>query len=202
MDKSELLDSLRKQGFSEKIVNAFSTVDREKFLPQLIKFLAYDDNALPIGHGQTISQPHTIAVMLDLLHLKKDQKVLEVGCGSGYVLALISEIVGENGKVYGLDIIRDLVERSKKPLYKYQNVQALYGDGRFGMYEKAPFDRILISAAVTSIPDALLAQLNDEGILVAPLGSDNMQNLVSFKKSKEGLSILEQVPGFVFVKFV
>ncbi len=202
MDKTELLDSFRKQGFSEKIINAFAAVNRSDFIPPMIKFLAYEDTALPIGHGQTISQPQTVAVMLNLLHLKKDQKVLEVGCGSGYVLALMSEIVGENGKVYGLDIIRDLVERSRKPLYKYKNTQAFYGDGRFGMYEKAPFDRILISAAITSIPDALVGQLKDEGIIVAPIGSDNMQNLVSFKKSKEGLTIIEQVPGFVFVKFI
>jgi protein-L-isoaspartate(D-aspartate) O-methyltransferase len=202
MDKTQLLASLRKQGISEKTLSAFAAVERERFITQMMKFLAYEDNALPIGHGQTISQPYTIAVMLDLLHLKKDQKVLEVGCGSGYVLALISEMVGENGKVYGLDIMRDLVERSRKPLSRYKNVQALYGDGRFGMYEKAPFDRILISAAITSIPDALLGQLNDEGIIVAPLGSENMQTLAAFKKSKESLSIVGQIPGFVFVPFV
>ena len=202
MDKTHLLASLRKQGISEKTISAFAAVEREHFITQMMKFLAYEDNALPIGHGQTISQPYTIAVMLDLLHLKKDQKVLEVGCGSGYVLALISEMVGENGKVYGLDVIRDLIERSRKSLSRYKNVQALYGDGRFGMYEKAPFDRILISAAITSIPDDLLAQLKDEGILVAPLGSDTMQTLVAFKKSKEGLSIVGQIPGFVFVPFV
>ncbi|MEK6917606.1 MAG: protein-L-isoaspartate O-methyltransferase [Nanoarchaeota archaeon] len=202
MEKTELLASLKKQGFSEKIINAFAAVDRKNFIPPLIKFLAYDDNALPIGHGQTISQPHTIAVMLDLLHLKKDQKVLEVGCGSGYVLALMSEIVSENGKVYGLEIIRDLVERSKKPLYKYQNVQALYGDGRFGMHEKAPFDRILISAALTTIPEYLVNQLNNDGIIVAPIGNESMQSLVAYKKSEDGLSIIEQVPGFAFVHFV
>ena len=99
MNKQELLVSLKKAGFSEKIISAFSKVPREDFIPEQYKTMAYVDNALPIGHNQTISQPYTIATMFSILYLREGQKVLEIGSGSGYVLALMSEIVGEKGQV-------------------------------------------------------------------------------------------------------
>lgn len=201
MDKDQLLETLRKQKISQKTLNAFEKVPREKFIPQMMQFLAYEDNALPIGHNQTISQPYTIAVMLDMLDIKKDQKVLEIGSGSGYALALISELVGENGKVYGLEIVNDLMEKSKKPLSPYKNVRVFYGDGRFGIFEKAPFDRIIISAALQEIPRELVTQLNDGGIIVAPVGPSNMQSIVAYKKVNKELTVIDHVDGFVFVPF-
>ena len=102
MNKTQLLNSLKQKGFSQQILNAFESVKREDFIPQELKSNAYEDIPLPIGKGQTISQPYTIAIMLSLLDLKKSQKVLEIGSGCGYVLALISKIVGDNGEVLEL----------------------------------------------------------------------------------------------------
>ena len=111
MNKQELLKRLKAFGFSKQILDAFSKVKREDFVFEKLEKETYEDTPLPIGHGQTISQPYTIAVMLSEIELKKGQKVLEVGSGSGYVLALISEIVREKGKVFGIEIISELVAK-------------------------------------------------------------------------------------------
>src|SRR3989344_1119970 len=116
MDKLQLLQSLKKKNFPEEVVEAFSEVKREDFISEDLTEKAYEDTALPIGQGQTISQPYTIAIMLSELNLKKGQKVLEIGSGSGYVLALLSELVGKSGKVFGIEIIKELAEKSKKHL--------------------------------------------------------------------------------------
>ena len=112
MDKKEILiQSLKKKGFSEHILKAFSAVERGDFMLNEIKDYAYEDNAFPIGFQQTISQPYTIAAMLELLQLKKNLKVLEIGSGSGYVLSLISNITGGKGKVYGIERIKELADK-------------------------------------------------------------------------------------------
>lgn len=202
MSKIQLLESLKKAKIPEKIIEAFSKVKREDFLPDEIKSMAYTDNALPIGYNQTISQPYTIGIMLSLMNLKKNQKVLEIGSGSGYVLALISEIVGENGRVYGVEVIRNLADKSVKTLKSYRNVSIRNINGKDGLPESAPFDKILISAALQEIPKTILSQLVDGGILVAPLGQFNQQSLVAIKRSKDYFFKLKEIPGFVFVKFV
>ena len=107
MNKQALINSLKQKGFSRRILNAFEKVKRENFIPDKLKKYAYEDTALPIGEAQTISQPYTIAMMLSMLELKKGQKVLELGSGCGYVLALISEIVGDKGRVYGIERIKE-----------------------------------------------------------------------------------------------
>jgi len=108
MDKSQLIESLKMRGFSKEIISSFEKVRREDFVPEDMKKIAYEDTSLPIGEGQTISQPYTIAVMLSLLDLKKGQKILEIGSGCGYVLALVSELIGKGEKVYGIEIIKSL----------------------------------------------------------------------------------------------
>src|SRR3989344_3741507 len=108
MSKPQLLSSLMEKSFSEDIISAFSKVPRENFVPKALEERAYEDIALPIGYGQTISQPYTIARMFSLLELKKGQKVLEIGSGCGYVLALLSELVGKKGKVFGVELINEL----------------------------------------------------------------------------------------------
>jgi len=202
MNKQQLLQSLKQKGFSRQILNAFSKVKRENFIPEKIKSHAYEDTALPIGKGQTISQPYTIGMMLSLLGLKKDQKILEIGSGCGYVLALISKIVGRQGKVFGIEIVRELAEKSKETLKEYNNIKIYNRDGSKGLEEKAPFDRIIISAACKEIPKKLTSQLKNNGIIVAPVGSRYEQSLIAFKKIKDKLVIKKEIPGFVFVPFI
>ncbi|MBR9702138.1 protein-L-isoaspartate O-methyltransferase [Candidatus Pacearchaeota archaeon] len=201
MNKSLLLKSLRGRGFPKQVINAFSRVKREDFVLQSLRDRAYEDIALPIGHGQTISQPYTIGMMLDLLSLKKGQKVLEIGSGCGYVLALLSEIVGKKGEVFGVEIVESLADKSKINLQDY-DVKVYNQNGAEGLGEHAPYDRILISAGCESVPDKVLEQLKEDGILVAPVGSRFEQTLTVMKRVKDNFKVIEEVPGFVFVRFV
>jgi protein-L-isoaspartate(D-aspartate) O-methyltransferase len=219
--KQILLKSLKANGFSKKILNAFEKVERENFVPDKMRKHAYENSPLPIGKGQTISQPFTIAMMFSLLELKKGQKVLEVGSGCGYALALLSEIVGEKGEVHGVEIIKELVEKSKQNLKKYQNVKVHYGNGRLGIKEKTSisheqklkggvdkgnlgslYDVILISARTREIPKQLVNQLKENGIIVAPIGNIFEQSLTAFKKIKGKIKIKKEIPGFMFVPLV
>ena len=202
MNKTQLMESLKKQDFPKKILDAFSKIERESFIPKILKSRAYEDKALPIGNGQTISQPYTIATMLNLLDLKKAQKVLEMGSGCGYVLALMSKIVGKRGKVYGIEIVKELAEKSKTNIKAYKNVKVYNKDGRKGIEEAAPFDRILISAACEKIPKIILSQLKDKGLIVAPVGPRYVQSLVAVQREKDDFKIKEKLPGFIFVPFV
>jgi protein-L-isoaspartate(D-aspartate) O-methyltransferase len=186
-------------------LNAFEKVPREKFIPELLKPHAYEDNALPIEGGQTISQPYTIAVMLNLLDLELDvSKVLEVGSGSGYVLALLAEIVGSQEKVYGIEIAKELYKKSLRNLKKagYSFAKVYNKNGSEGLTEEAPFSRILISAACEKVPDDLLKQLKDKGILVAPIDTYDGQELIKIQRQKDKFIIKQKIPGFVFVRFV
>jgi len=202
MNKTQLLQHLKKQGFPKKILNAFSKVKRENFIPKILKSRAYEDRALPIGKAQTISQPYTSATMLNLLDLKKSQKVLEIGSGCGYVLALISEIVGEKGKVFGVEIIKELTEKAKLNLKDYKKIKIYNRDGKKGLEEQAPFDKILISAAREKIPKKILNQLKDKGLIVAPVGPRHSQSLVVIQRIKNNFKVKEKLPGFIFVPFV
>lgn len=202
MNKEELLQSLKKQSFSKKIILAFEKVKREKFIKHDLRKFAYENIALPINGKETISQPSTIAFMLSLMKLNKNQKVMEIGSGCGYVLALISEIIGENGKVFGIEISQKLAEKSKQTLKNYKNILILNKDGKYGLAEEAPFDKILISAALEEIPSIILNQLKENGIIVAPVGSMSMQTLTSIKRHEDNFFVLERIPGFTFVPFV
>ena len=195
MDKESMLKILKSEGFSDKIIRAFHDVRREDFVPDEMKKYAYANDALPIGHQQTISQPSTIAFMLSLLELKDKQKILEVGSGSGYVLALMARISG-NSEIYGIERIRELAERSRTILKNFSNVQIINNDGSKGLKDKAPFDRILVSAKCSELPEALIEQLEQGGILVMPLGN----SIIKLRKNKK-LEI-EEYPGFVFVPLI
>jgi len=138
--------------------------------------------------------------MLSELDLKRGQKVLEIGSGSGYVLALISEIVG--GEISGLEIIPELAEQSRENLRDYKNVEIFKKSGLQGFLKKFPFDRILVSAAVRELPEELLAQLNEKGILVIPQGSRFEQEIVVIQRRGNEFVIKREFPGFVFVPFV
>jgi len=195
--KEVLLENLRKQGYSDLIINAFNKVKREEFVPQSVSAYSYDDIPLPIGDGTTISQPTTIAFMLSLLDLKQNQKVLEIGSGTGYVLDLISEII-KNGKIYGLEINKEIAVNSKKILEKNSNIEIIVRSGKEGLPEYAPFDRILVSASCQNfeIPNNLLSQLSDKGIMVVPI----KQSIFQIKK-ESGKTEQKEFQGFVFVPF-
>lgn len=201
MEKQNLIRSLRKQGFSENIVKAFEKINREEFVPEDYKADSYEDVALPLGEGQTISQPYTIAFMLELLEIIEQNKlkILEIGSGSGYVLALINEI-SKNSELYGIERVKELADRSERILKGNKNIQIIHGDGSEGLAEEAEkgkFDRILVSAAYKEIPYKLLKQLKTGGILVAPVGN----SIVSIKKFPDENKVNE-FSGFVFVPMV
>jgi protein-L-isoaspartate(D-aspartate) O-methyltransferase len=207
VQRKELVDSMIASGVlrSQPIIDAFLTVKREEFFTPDMKNYSYVDSAFPIGYGQTISQPSTIAIMLELLEPKQGQKILEVGAGSGYVLALLSEIVGKDGKVIGIERVPDLARRAKNTLKNlgYKNIEVVLADGSKGLPEKAPFDRILISAACPEIPQALIEQLAPLGRIVAPVGSRFTQQMQIVEKDSKGKTKSYFADGFfVFVPLI
>lgn len=192
MDKRELIRNLKIEGFSSKIIRAFLRVKREHFIADRMKSLAYENTALPLEEGATISQPYTIAVMLELLELKRGQKILEIGSGSGYVIALILEII-KDIEIFGIEISKNLADKSKEIL-KEKRIKIFNMNGSNGLLEYAPFDRILISASSDRVPSHLYGQLRDGGIIVAPV-----KNSIVKVKKKEGKFRIEEIPGFSFV---
>ncbi len=196
MQKKELISSLKQQKFSPAIIRAFEKVKRENFISKKLKGFAYEDRPLPLERGQTISQPYTIAFMLTLLELKNKQKILEVGSGSGYVLALINEIC-KKSQIYGIELTKELAERSKKILADKKNIQVFQGDGSKGLAKQAPFDRILVSAAAEQTPSKLVKQLKVGGILIIPVKSSilRIQKFINENQIKE-------FPGFSFVPLI
>ncbi len=194
--KSNLLNSLKEQGFEERIVQAFEKVKREEFVPFIQKGLSYEDIPLPIGQGQTISQPSTIAFMLSILNVKDGEKVLEVGSGSGYVLALLSEI-NKEGKIFGVERIEELLHLSKEKLEKFPNVKIFKAQKEFGLKKHSPFDKILVSASAEEIPKELVEQLKIGGVLVIPV----KDSILKLEKQKTESKITEY-EGFAFVPLV
>ncbi len=196
MNKAELLSSLKKKGYSDAVVEAFSKVKREDFVPEHLIGYAYEDMSLPVMDGSTLSQPSTVAFMLDLLDVKDGQKVLEIGSGSGYAIALLAEM-NKSGKVYGIEIIKELAINSRKYLSEKKNVDILIRNGCDGLPESAPFDRILISASCPQVPRNLISQLSNNGVLVAAV-----KNSIFQIKKNDGETIEKEYPGFAFVPLV
>jgi len=203
--KQLLLSYLQKTGAikSPEVLGAFKKVRREDFVSEEYKSHAYEDRALPIEEGATISQPTTVAQMLELLDFKKGQKVLEAGSGCGYVLALINEIIGNKGKIFGIEIKKNLVKFSKKILASKKNITIVEGDAHQGLKKYAPFDRILVSAGAPEIPQNLIEQLNpDGGIMAVPVGQPyTTQKMLKITKKKDEIKI-EEKGYFVFVPLV
>ena len=154
----------------ENVLGVMKKVLRHKFVPENMKDNAYEDNPLPIGYGQTISQPYIVALMTQSLELEESYKVLEIGTGSGYQAAVLAGLVE---KVYTIEIIKELADAAKNRLntLEYENIEVKHADGYFGWEEKAPFDAIIVTAAANHIPPPLLQQLKDGGKLIIPLGS-------------------------------
>jgi len=168
------------------VLNAMRAVPREDFLPAHLREFAYEDSPLPIEAEQTISQPYIVAFMIEALALEGGERVLEIGAGSGYAAAVLSKIAGE---VYTVERIGQLAEKAAARLADlgYDNVNVLHGDGTKGWPEAAPFDKIVITAAAETVPEALADQLAEGGLMVAPIGPlDGVQKLKRLVKTGGG----------------
>lgn len=177
-------NQLRQRGIKdEAVLKAMGKVPREEFILTNHKEIAYGDFPVPIGFGQTISQPYVVAAMTEALKLKGGEKILEIGTGSGYQAAILAEIIR---KIYTIERIEKLADNSKKVLKKlgYNNAKVIAGDGHDGWKEGAPYDCILITAACKEIPEKLMEQLKEGGRIVAPVGNRVSQELVVSTKKK------------------
>jgi protein-L-isoaspartate(D-aspartate) O-methyltransferase len=184
---------------SERVLAVMTRVPRHRFVPEGETYGAYFNHPLPIGHGQTISQPYIVALMTDLLGLEKGHRVLEIGTGSGYQTAILSELAGE---VYSIEIVAPLAERAAGLLRElgYANVEVKTGDGHAGWPEHAPFDAIVVTAAPNDVPQALIAQLKPGGRMVIPVGEGWFaQELMLITKDPDGTSHRKDILPVRFV---
>ncbi len=199
--RKAMVELIRRRGIKdERVLNAMLKVPRHLFVPADLVDRAYDDSPLPIGKGQTISQPYIVALMTEALGLDENSKVLEIGTGSGYQAAILAEIAKE---VYTVERIPELAERAQKILRAlgYNNVYFKIGDGTEGWPEFAPYDAIIVTAASPKVPEPLIEQLKVGGVLVIPVGSELTQELLKITKlSEDGETKVESLGGCVFVK--
>ena len=197
--KNMVVNQLRKRGIIDAdVLDAMSTVPRHRFVSRIYRSMAYTDNPLPIGHGQTISQPYIVALMTQLLQVDKKHKVLEIGTGCGYQTAILSIL---SKRVITFEVLSGLSKNSKKRLTTlgFDNVDFHCADGKNGWLKEAPYDRILVSAAPVTIPEILIEQLAPEGYMVIPVGSLNDQLIHVITKDKnENIRINKSTP----VRFV
>lgn len=192
---------IRGRGISDsRVLMAMAEVPREEFVPEALRDEAYDDRALPIGFHQTISQPYTVAFMLESLGLRSSDKVLEIGTGSGYAAAVMSQLVTT---VHTIERIPELAQSAQRRLQRlgYRNVQVHVGDGSLGLPQHELLDAIVVTAAAEVLPPPFAKQLADGGRLVLPLGDAYSQSLYRFTKVGEQL-VSEDLGGFVFVPLI
>lgn len=189
-----LSSQLRQRGIrDERVLAAMSRVPREQFVAEPFRAHAYDDNPLPIGEGQTISQPYIVAIMLELLELTPEQTVLEIGTGSGYQTALLVELCRH---VYSIERHPALAAQAELVLARlgYTNITLAVGDGTAGLPADAPYDAIIVSAAAPSLPRALFAQLREGGRMVIPIGLPESQLLQLIRKVNGSAEVFEEIP--------
>ncbi len=200
----ELVDELIQEGYlkSEKIVDAFLKARREEFIPDEMKAYSSENTPLPIGKGQTISQPLTVAFMLELLDPRAGQNILDIGSGSGWTTALLANIVGKDGKVTALEVIPELLEWGRKNCEKFyfcrERTEFHNLDGSKGFRNNAPYNRILVSASAQEIPSTLKQQLKIQGKMIIPIKDEIW---LAEKEGKNDFKI-QKYPGFSFVPFI
>ena len=200
-DARRLMKYIDKDSVSDSVMQAMGTVPRHEFIPPEMRADAYDNRPLPIGYGQTISQPYIVALMTDLLQPRPDHKVLEIGTGSGYQAAVLSGLVNE---VYSIEIIEQLGHTATQAMKDigYDNVSTRIADGYDGWPEHAPFDSIIVTAAISHIPPPLVRQLKNGGTMVIPVGTRfQTQQLTLVKKDHTGAITTEQILPVIFVPF-
>lgn len=200
MNKKQLIKELKASGINNKILKAIEKVDRKKFIPEYIYSQAYENYPLAIGCGQTISQPYTIAFMLQKLEIKKRDKILEIGTGSGWNAALISYLIGKKGKLYTIEIIKELFERARDRLKNYKNIRVFNLDGSRGLKKYAPYDKIILTAAPAELNEKFKFQLRENGILIAPVGKSS-QKMIKITR-KKGKFKTEELGDFIFVPLI
>ena len=197
--RKKLVDSIREKGISdENVLAAMMNIPRHYFLDTALEHIAYQDRAFPIGEGQTISQPYTVAFQTQLLNVKPFDKILEIGTGSAYQAIVLAEM-GAN--VYTIERQKKLYELNKSFVLKskYPNIKFFYGDGFEGLPTYAPFDKILITAAAPFVPPKLLDQLKTGGKMVIPLDEDGLQKMTRITKNEDGTFGEETFSDFSFV---
>ena len=200
--RKKLVETIRTKGISdEKILSAINTIPRHYFLDSAFDELAYEDRAFPIGEGQTISQPYTVAYQTQLLEIKPFEKILEVGTGSAYQACVLAEL---GVQVYTIERQKKLFDANKNFAYlkKHHGIKFFYGDGYEGLPTFAPFDKVLITAAAPEIPQRLIEQLKPGGMMVIPVGSGDVQQMKRITKLESGDLKEELFDHFSFVPMV
>ena len=200
----ELVSKLKKEGRikSLKVEKAFLEIPRENFIHENMRQYAYSDTPLEIGYGQTISAPHMVAIMCEDLDIKKGQKILEIGSGSGYHSAIISNIIGNKGKLFSLERIPSLANFAKKNISNsgIDNIKIIICDGSLGYNKKSPYDRIYVTCAAPRFPTSLINQLKDPGKLMVPIG--NIICSLKLLELKKGNKIIKNLGGCAFVPMI
>ena len=203
-ERERLVGHLCTEGYikTESVKQAFLTVPREEFIPDFLRNYSYVDTPLDIGNGQTISAPHMVAIMCEALDIKKGQKILEIGTGSGYHAAIVAQLASETGWVYTIERFESLAKKAKQNLQNVNcsNVIVEIGDGSCGLPLYQPYDRIYVTCAAPSIPQPLIDQLCDPGKLLVPVG-DMYCELTLFEKEKQKQTV-HHLGGCVFVPLV
>lgn len=198
----KLVDLLKEKGIQDgRVLAAFAKIPRHLFVDEALAQDAYKDNALPIGNSQTISQPYVVAMMTEALRLGTDNKILEIGTGSGFQAAVLAEF---SRRVYTVERDPQLAEKARKRLRAmgYQNIMIKVGDGSTGWVANAPYDRIIVTAGATeSVPDSLLKQLADGGRMIIPIGDRKTQELLLIQKQGSSYAT-EKLGSVVFVPLV
>jgi protein-L-isoaspartate(D-aspartate) O-methyltransferase len=211
--RQDMLDTIRteakytasytgREQFSERVMQAMHDVDRKAFVPAHYEIQAYDNGPLPIGHGQTISQPYIVALMTDLLDLTPESIVLEIGTGSGYQAAILASLAKQ---VYSIERVAALAEAARQRLRElgYHNVDVRCDDGYYGWQDKAPFDAIIVTAAATHVPQSLIDQLKPGGRMIIPVGLQYMpQQLLLVTKDQSGDTQTKFILDVAFVPLV
>lgn len=207
-ERKKMVDRLSGSGYikTEKVRRAMETVPREEFIPASNQPYAYVDRPLPIGEGQTISAPHMVSMICELLELEEGLKILEIGSGFGYNAAVVAQIIGEKGHLYSIERIESLAENARENLKRTgldHNITIIPGDGTNGYEEEAPFDRIYGTASAPSVPEPLKEQLKIGGIMLIPVGEQHYyQDLIYIKRKSDDGFEKRNIGGVAFVPMI